>query len=263
MRHCEKCNNSPCNCNTLNGENTKFHRKLQNLFGSPFFCRKQKKTQRFSSPNSPLSQEELEELQVCITIVNDLLLSLASESDPENRRQLQLHFLNMKGEAVKAYILCNEMTNEEYGTLDNDKKQYKIGRLADAGRDFVQINQVGAAVFILYNQLLSIVREESCEETCAKCELTSIDSETRRELAFNFGEFVSKNPNFLNIFFGIPLYLKLKQFLGKDVKVKTYEEFYSGALVHSNEGTIRIKNKDGDQNINIEEICYLEVLNLK
>lgn len=253
MIHCENCHSISCSCGKLNG----------GLFGSPFLCQKQIKTRRFTSPTSGLPQEELDELQECMELANDLLRSLGSERDEANKRQLQLHFLNMKGNVVKAHILAFP-SRDHRESIDNHKKSiYKIGRIATAGRDFIQINQVGSAVFILYDQLLSIARADNYEEEYPEDSLLDVDFYTRRELAFNFGEYVSKNPNLINLFFGIPLFLKLKQFLGNDVKVKTFEEFYYGTLICVDEGTIVVKNKNGEKNININEVCYLEVINLK
>ncbi|MFP3917353.1 hypothetical protein U5N28_06015 [Lysinibacillus telephonicus] len=253
MIHCENCHSISCSCGKLNG----------GLFGSPFLCKKQKRTRRFASPTSGLPQEELDELQECIELANDLLRSLGSERDEGNKRQLQLHFLNMKGMVVKANILPFPLADSQELINNHKKSIYKIGRIATAGRDFIQINSVGSAIFILYDQLLSIARADNYEEEYPEDDLLDVDFYTRRELAFNFGEYVSKNPNLINLFFGLSLFLKLKQFLGKDVKVKTFEKFYSGTLTCVEEGTITIKNKSEEKKINLNEVCYIEVINLK
>ncbi len=86
----------------------------------------------------------------------------------------------------------------------------KNGKLATAGRDFIQINPVGSALFILYGKLLSISRND-CDEEEREPKFINADQETRRELAFNFGEFVSKNTDIENLFFGIPLYQGVKE----------------------------------------------------
>ena len=112
MIQCNECNQHPCKCNLTVPVNP------VNLFGSPFDCKPQIPTRRFASPNSQFPQEELDELQICIEAVNDLLRSLGSVSDPNNTRQLQLHFLDLKGVSVNASILCgvelpidNELVN--------------------------------------------------------------------------------------------------------------------------------------------------------
>ena len=261
MNNCLNCFNDPCAC------------KMQppvdpmNLFGSPFDCRKQIRTRRFASANSPLTQEELNELQACIEAINDLLRSLGSRSDPNNTRQLQLHFLSLRGARVKAEIICGmEQLEEDEAVTDMDERKCievlkKKGKLATAGRDFIRINQVGSAVFILYSHLISIARDKCAPEE-QEPEFICANQATRRELTFNFGEFVSKNKDLVNLFFGIPLHVQLKEFLGKDVKGKTDETIFCGTLVKVDEGTIRILNKAGEEDINIDELCFIEVLDI-
>ena len=272
MNSCSNCFNAPCTCEMQPPVHP------MNLFGSPFDCRKQIKTRRFASANSPRTPEELDELQECIEAINDLLRSLGSESNPNNRRQLQLHFLSLRGARVKAEIICGieqldddeeeiALDVDEFDTITdmNERKCIEVlekkGKLATAGRDFIRINQVGSAVFILYSNLISIARD-NCVQGEHEPEFICADQATRRELTFNFGEFVAKKPDLVNLFFGIPLHRQLKQFLGKDVQVKTDEEFFCGTLVKVDEGTIRILNKTGEEDINIDEICFVEVLDI-
>lgn len=281
MSSCSNCLHVPCTCDMQPPVNP------MNLFGSPFDCKKQIKTRRFSSANSPLTQEELDELHECIEAINDLLRSLGSESDPNNTRQLQLHFLSLRGAIVKAEIICgieqlemNEEVDEE--NSDNDvevdadelditnniiepicfKVIEKKGKLATAGRDFIQINQVGSALFILYSHLISIARGK-CEPGEQEPEFICANQATRRELTFNFGEFVSKKPDLVNLFFGIPLHVQLKEYIGKDVKGKSNDQFFCGTLLKVENGMMQIFNKMGEEDIIIDELCFIEVLNLK
>ena len=213
MNNCLNCFNNPCACEMRPPVDP------MNLFGSPFDCRKQIKTRRFASANSPLTQEELDELQACIEAINDLLRSLSSRSNPNNTRQLQLHFLSLRGAIVKAEIICgmvqraegaSETAVNEVDTVTNRhdstciERLEKKGKLATAGRDFIQINQVGSAVFILYSHLISIARHD-CPPDEHEPEFICADKMTRRELTFNFGEYVAKNPDYINLFFGNPL----------------------------------------------------------
>lgn len=264
------CFNAPCTCEIQPPVNP------MNLFGSPFDCRKQIKTRRYASANSPLTPEELDELQECLEAINDLLRSLGSRSDPNNTRQLQLHFLSLRGVRVKAEIICGmeqreedeaEIAGDVVDTVTdmNERKCIKVlkkkGKLATAGRDFIRINQVGSAVFILYSHLISIARDK-CELDEHEPEFICANQATRRELTFNFGEFVSENKDLINLFFGIPLYVQLKEFLGKDVKGKTDEAFFCGTLVKADNGNIQILNKMGEEDISIDEICFIEVLDI-
>ncbi|KGR78910.1 hypothetical protein [Ureibacillus manganicus] len=299
MIKCNLCYQYQCFCNQTVPVNP------VDLFGSPFDCRKQLRTKRFTSPNSPLPQDQLDELQACIEAINHILRSLGTESVPNNTRQLQLHFLDLKGISVKANILCDfgiaedeaslvnaelidiediteaddveleimmaakikktrnrKKGNEDHSKVNSPKILLKKGKLATAGRDFVQINPVGSALFILYSRLHSITRHE-CDEEERDPKFINSDQETRRELAFNFGEYVSKNSDIENLFFGIPLYKALNKYVGKEVKILTIDEFFSGTLIDVNEGRIHIQNKKTKSEIDIASICYLKVLNLK
>lgn len=279
MIPCSSCNQHPCICH----QTVPIH--PVNLFGSPFDCRRQIRTKHYASPNSSFPQNELDDLQACIDGVNHLLRSLGTQSNPINTRQLQLHFLDLKGAVVRAKILCGiELANdedEEYividgitelDTLTEDGEQNltnqrmklvcKKGKLANAGRDFIQINPIGSSLFILYRNLLSIERDE-CDDEGSEPKFIDADQETRRELAFNFGVFVSNNADIENLFFGIPLYKALIKYVGKEVKVRTNEECLNGVLVQTGEGRIQILNKETKRDININSICYLQVLNLK
>lgn len=259
MGRCVDCYSSTCNCS-----------HPRDLFGSPFHCQKRKRTHRFASPNSPLNQEELDELQACIEAANDLLRSLGSERDEDNTRQLQLHFLEMKGEIVSANGICN------YETPEDEESSTRIlierlpsrtfclsGKIATAGKDFLQINQYGSSAFIFYKNLLSIEMSDCVNECEMEPEFIDAEQDLRRKLAFNFGEFVSKNPNFINLFFGIPLYKMLKQYIGKEFKVFTPEKMFSGTLIGVEEDNVKLFNKEGELRFSLQEICYLKVFNLK
>ena len=259
MERCINCHRHLCNC-----------LYPSDLFGSPFYCQKKKRTRRFTSPNSPLNQEELDQLQACIEAANDLLRSLGSESDNENTRQLQLHFLEMSGEMVSVHIICAEKNDEADESSSNDKTENTsprtnclTGKIANAGKDFLQINRNGSSVFILYKNLLSINRDDSIKGFDEEPEFIDASQQIRRKLAFNFGEFVSKNPNYINLFFGSPLFFMLKQFIGKDMKIVTKEGMFTGTLTRVEQGNIKLLNKKGKLHFRFEEICYLEVFNLK
>ena len=87
---------------------------------------------------------------------------------------------------------------------------------------------------------------------------------TRREMVLNFGEFVAKRPGLVNLFFGIPLHIQLLNYLGEDVKVKTdNHHIIEGTLFEADEGKIRVENRNGPTEINMDQICFLEVINMK
>ncbi len=309
MSRCRECHSNSCGGNMSISKDEFPCIDLScdhvDLFGSPFDCKKQIPTPRFSSANSPLPPDELDRLQQCIEEANDLLRSLGSESDPDNRRQLQLHFLSIRGADVILKIICEELeieendqeiegNDQEVEAVNSDRKQYKKGKkvcgkeaetelslkisnsakrsiiekkgkIFTAGRDFIQINQVGASVFVHYDRIISVRRDECEQVKQQEQELIGVDRKVRRELAFNFGEFVAKNPELVNLFFGIPLYKQMKEFLGEDVKVKTFNEDIVGTLVKVEEGSIQVLKKDDGKEIqiNLNEVCYIKVFNLK
>lgn len=299
MSGCSECQSNSCVC--VKGDLpckdlTCLH---VDLFGSPFDCKKQIPTPLFSSPNSPLPPKALDRLQQCIEEANDLLRSLGSESNPDNRRQLQLHFLSIRGANVILKIICEEQELEENEqeiesvnrnrqikkrvkkiskkeiepelSLKMNKKSKgkwsiieKKGKIFTAGRDFIQINQVGSSVFVLYDQLISVARDECEHVKQPEQELIDVDRKVRRELAFNFGDFVAKKPELVNLFFGIPLFKQLKEFLGGDVKVKIFDEEIVGMLVKVDEGSIQVLKKNNKNiEVSLNEICFVKVFNLK
>lgn len=286
MEFCQNCNTHPCSCQAIVDNCSSLFsnclpQKPVDLFGSPFNCPKQKKTPKFASPNSRLPKNELDRLQACIDIANDILRSLGSEPDPENRRQLQLYFMELKGISIKAEIACISRKQEEdfvqaqlqeinqlgdqkelAGEAMQVKVIEKLGKVATAGRDFIQINPVGSAIFIFYSHLISIKRD-ACDVPERQPEFLDADRQTRRELAFNFGEYVKKNPDFVNLFFGIPLSKKLKEFIGKDIQVRINKAVLSGTLIRSEEENILIQCRNEEIEVDLREVCFVEIVNLK
>lgn len=79
-------------------------------------------------------------------------------------------------------------------------------------------------------------------------------------MVLNFGDFVSKNPELVNLFFGLSLHMHLKHYLGKDIKVKTNDHrMMEGTLVKVESEKVKVKNKDKSKEISWNEICFLEV----
>ena len=287
MSFCKECRLNPCRCqkaldNCASSISSFVPKNPVDLFGSPFDCPKQKRTRRFASPNSRLPQDELDRLQACIEMANDLLRSLGSERDRDNRRQLQLYFMELKGASVKARIACTKRMQDEEDPIqamrqdidlpdeeaDGHEHKMKVdvikkhGKIATAGRDFIQINPVGSFIFIPYNRLIFIKRDE-CDVPEREPEFLDADRKTRRELAFNFGEFVKKDPDLVNLFFGIPLFKQLKEFIGEDVKVRVGEYILSGLLVCVDEGSIQLQCREEKIEIDMGDICFVEVLDQK
>jgi len=269
MSRCTKCKNKKCSCDDdchcpeeSSSSTLSFEKIHDECFKSLVKCPEGIPTRRFSSPNSPLPLDKLDELQLCIEEANDLLRSLGAESDPENKRQLQLHLLSLQGICIKAKIKCViEEPNVEAEEITEVKIEEKVGILATAGRNFIQLNSVGKHVFILYERIISLSRVD-CEKLDHQ-EQAFIDADrcTRRELVLNFGDFVSKRPELVNLFFGLPLHIELLNYLGKDIRVETADNHVIvGTLFKVGRGRIQIENRNGPTEIIMYKICFLEVI---
>ena len=226
---------------------------VDDCFASPFMCPNKIPTQRFASPNSPLPLDKLDAFQKCIEAANDLLRTLGNRSDLENTRQLQLHFLRLKGIGVKVTFNCGEAHTKELS-----------GILGTAGRNFIQLNSVGHYIFIPYELLISLSKKECAGSNHQEQEFIDADTVTRREMVLNFGDFVAKRPELVNLFFGITLYQQLQNYLGEDMRITTEDpNIIEGTLFEADEGKIRVKNTEGSTEIKMEQICFLEVMNMK
>lgn len=255
MSLCPICLLKECVCNKDNYEDSfycpeKLSSKVpDDRFASPFPIQKKIPTSRFSSPNSPLPPNVLNELQQCIEEANDLLRSLGSERDENNTRQLQLRLLTLQGLPVKIMIEAS-----------NDKKQMFKGRFSTAGRDFLQVNSHGSYVMILYARVCSIEFDDRKKHTHHEQEFFDTDPDTRRQLVFNFGDYVAKRRELVNLFFGLFLYKHLNNFKGKDIFVKTLDNnALRGVLTDSEEGRIEIVTKDGTKEVDLRSVSYIEV----
>jgi hypothetical protein len=219
-------------------------------FASPFPIPKKIPTSRFSSPNSPLPPKRLDELQRCIEEANDLLRSLGNERDENNTRQLQLRLLNLQGLPVKIMI---ESSNENTKIIK--------GRFSTAGRDFLQINSHGSYVMILYTRICSIEFNHCEKHPHPDQEFLDAEPGIRRQLIFNFGEFVARRRELVNLFFGLFLYKHLNNFKGKDIFVKTLDNnALRGVLTDTEQGRIEIVSKDGTKEADLKNVTYIEVI---
>ncbi len=112
-------------------------------------------------------------------------------------------------------------------------------------------------------RLISLSREECETSKLQEQEFIDADRSTRREMVLNFGDFVSKRPELVNLFFGIPLHVQLLQYLGKDIKVKTDDHnIIEGTLFEADEGKIQVENRNGPIEIDLNQICFLEITSI-
>lgn len=212
-------------------------------------------TMRFSAPTTQLSPKEFEKQKKCIEQVNDLLVAISSPRDPQNLSGLRLHFRKLKGMLVDVEVDCN------------NTKETITGLLKNAGRDHLEIEAVGKRHFILYQRVCKVERNSNnheCEysESHVHNELEGISKYLRQDIVLNFGKVVSKDPELINIFFGIPLYLQLVNFIGCKVKINIEDSLavVNGTLVESTKDKICIKTlEDNIEQINIRDIYSMTI----
>lgn len=202
---------------------------------------------KYPSANSSLPLEDLEKLKECIEKANEILRTLGNPLNPNNMESLRLFLRKLKGFNIKVVLTCN-----------NKKKEF-TGTLQEAGRDFLSLATSGEKIFILYRRICSLTHVEKAMEKMEP-ELLNIDDGLRRAIILNFGEVVSKSPNLINLFFGIPLYLQLQFILGATLRViKKDSTTITGSLIKSEKEQITIKSKQQTFNINIDDICFIQL----
>lgn len=261
MKRCSKCNKLKCKCSkdhvTSPSEQTSEY-----CVESSFNCPEKIPTRVFASPNSALPEDQLNELQLCIEEANNLLRTLGSQSNPENTRQLQLHLLDLKGLHVSVKIKCNFKEGKRKNTQRAIKKhpidsiEEKKGVLGTTGRDFIQLDTECGCIFILFERLISLSQLDDYHQDDEQNNLELI---LNKELVLNFGEFVSKRPKLVNLFFGIPLHMQLQKYIGENVEVKTDKHIVSGTLLSVDENDLQIKNSRKKRKINLTDICFIEI----
>ena len=260
MKRCSKCHKQKCKCNKLAKDHlTCPHEEISDsCLESSFRCPKKIPTPVFASPNSALPEDQLNELQLCIEEANDLLRTLGAQSDPENTRQLQLHLLKLQGVHVSVKIKCNFKESKKRKTTKIIEEPQiettveKIGTLATTGRDFIQLDTNCGCIFILFERLISLSHLNNCQEQ------DDMKLPFNKELVLNFGEFVSKQPKLINLFFGIPLQMQLQKYIEENVQVKTDKKLLSGTLLSVDEDNILIKDLRRENRIDFKDICFLE-----
>lgn len=233
-----------------------------NRFGSPFKCPDKIPGPRFASPNSPLPPKELDKLQECIESANDLLRTLGNPRDPDNLTALRLRFRALRGTLMRVDVSCG------------NGQETLLGVLHGAGRDYIRLSAVGEELFIPFKRICSIlrdaVREGHDEEngpahgsnTGHGQELSEIDRCLRRELVLHFGNVVACNPKLLEIFFGLPLLIKLLDYLGCHVLVRLDSpepDEVRGKLCGSEEGEILVQEENQLRQINLSTVCFITI----
>ncbi|MGE5481514.1 MAG: hypothetical protein ACM3VX_01220 [Bacteroidota bacterium] len=259
----------------------------------PSPCPPQIPTPRFSSPNSPLPPEELEQLKACLERVNDLLRTLGNPPDPWNKEALRLHLRRLRGERrgkrVVVEVACAQ--GPGCGEADSGGCESYAGRVRDAGKDYLELalgereesgerdeGEHGPVreqhagrhdeqhVLIPYSRTCTVTakRYDDDEESAPALPLGPIDispdinPDLRRDLVLNFGKTVAGNPDLISTFFGLPLHLRLRQVVGSQTIVRLDRETVAGKLFDLDENSIKVRTALGvERQINLADVCAI------
>jgi len=225
--------------------------------------RRRKKTTesvRYLSPNSLLPPEQLDRLRECIEGANRLLRTLGNPRDAENTTQLRQYFQTLSGLLVKVEV--------DRGTAEQSHIEHPygpmevVGVLATAGKDFLLLESVGDKFLVPFVRICSVQHHISKLETHDP-DLRRIDPCLREGLVLRFGETVAGNPELLNRFLGIPLYLQLLAYVGCDVTLHTEgtPAYLRGVLVDAKEDAVRIEDLRTKEciDVHIGKSCVIAV----
>ncbi|MBE3577906.1 MAG: hypothetical protein IMX00_09495 [Limnochordales bacterium] len=250
-----------------------------------FPCPPRVPTPRFSSPNSPLPPEELEQLKACLEEVNDLLRTLGNPPDPKNKETLRLHLRRLRGQRVLVEMACggggtyahgggqDEGEGQENGGQESEKtgqgRSY-AGILRDAGKDYLELDwgkrekrgdrEEQRRVLLPYGRVCMVTVQDPDEsfEPPHHPELIDIDPDLRRDLVLSFGRVVASNPELISIFFGLPLHLRLRQEAGVRITVRLEGDTVTGQLSEVDEESIKVRTAPGaEHRIILAEVCAI------
>ncbi|WP_281883472.1 hypothetical protein [Paenibacillus sp. YYML68] len=217
--------------------------------------RKVRRRPGITSPTSPQSPQAQARLQACIEEVNELLRTLGNPQEPDNLSSLRLRLRSMRGIAVEVFYACNE------------EEKLAKGQLQDAGADYVQLCRSGRISFIPYTRMLSLIRSKRHVPIAGHHHhsVMDLDPKLKRQLVLEFGCTVSCRPELLNIFFGIPLSLRLVSYLEEEVEVITDRDderaIIRGTLTESDEQALGVRTAPGRVvRVQLERVCLVRVL---
>ncbi|MFZ5828079.1 MAG: hypothetical protein ACOY94_27560 [Bacillota bacterium] len=232
-----------------------------------FPCPEQIPTPRFSSPTSDLPEAELRELELCIEAVNQLLRAVGNPRDRQNREELRRHFRQLLGITVRVTVECRG-AEPEPGQPEPPAEPPKgedvvivLGGLKDVGRNFIQVDTVGPQTYIPFDRICLVERTDTGPVLpVQQPALLDIDPQLRRNVILRFGETVSCSPELINIFFGLPLHLRLVSFIGCPAVVQAAGRLVEGTLCAAEERFVQIQVAENRvRQINLADICFVRV----
>lgn len=203
-------------------------------------------TPRYTSPHSSLPPKELEQQLQSIHQANDLLNMISNSQKPVNKRQLQLRLRKLRGRNVKVATDCGM------------QKEYVKATLKDAGLDFMELKQANKQIFIPFQRICALQHTGEIDEGHHPS-LTHIDDKLRRALVLRFGEVVSQSPDLINIFFGIPLHLRMQSFRGAWLQIRTEEDRHGmvGCLEKADKSSLVLSIEKEKTSVPIDRIYMI------
>lgn len=212
---------------------------------------------RFSSPPGPPPPEEPYRLQDCIKAANDLLRTLGAPR-PGEPRFLRFPLQHLAGQQVEATVLCGQ------------RSRVLAGKVGMAGRDFLELQDKRGIFLIPYRQLCSIRWQADRKRSAAherRRPPLDLDPSLRRRLILRFGEVVAEDQGLLQLFFGVPLRLKLKDFLGRSVMVYASPTDAgtsdTGTLLYgvlqAVEEALQLRAGERVDQVRFEAICFIRI----
>ncbi|MEW6049279.1 MAG: hypothetical protein AB1609_22880, partial [Bacillota bacterium] len=144
--------------------------------------------------------------------------------------------------------------------------QLLAGRVGMAGRDFLELKVGRRLILIPYRSLCSIRRKVGGKRPAPqehRQALLNIDPSLRRRLILRFGEVVSADGALMNLFFGLPLRLKMKDFVGRGVVVATVRTgtvpVLHGVLEAVGEEALQLNAARRTERVSFDDICFVRI----
>ncbi|MBM7659722.1 ribosome maturation factor RimP [Bacillus mesophilus] len=208
---------------------------------------------KFPSPNSCLSEEELEEVEANLEEVNNLLLDLGLSGEREPNEIFKEAFDGLVGQQVIVKLNCPSLIRE-------GKNMSVKGRVYLVGQDFVLLKRKKSDVLVRFKQVLLIKLKNRYAEPESEARLNDIDPCFRRRLTFNFGEVVSSSPELIQLFFRLNLKIYLMLLIGETVKVSLDGRKMKGKICEVHDESFTIKMKKKEREIPMNNVCKISLL---
>lgn len=140
----------------------------------------------------------------------------------------------------------------------NTAKDFMEGVVHLVGRNFVELSNISRKILIPFNRICVILTKRRYDPHAHEPALIDIDPCFRRELTFNFGETVANDPEFIQLFFRIPLSKYLEKFSEEKLTFYTDKGPIPGILKQIDNEVIFFEDFSGNlSSLPIDSICYM------